>query len=108
MSCTAAQRPSGCSSALVKWCDFLDLFAVRLANPKSMTIAGTHDYTHKMRAAMPTFTPLQRRMLGFPAVDSRYWTPRTIAAVEERYPGIDIQPMRAALGGAHPARRAAL
>ena len=52
----------------------------------------THDYQGKLKAAMPGFTPLQRQMLGFPAVGSSYWTPRTVEAVLGRYPGMDMTP----------------
>jgi hypothetical protein len=36
----------------------------------------------------------QRCVLGFPAPGSAYWTHATLAAVEARYPGIDLDPYR--------------
>eukprot|EP01050_Picozoa_sp_SAG11_P026115 SAG11_NODE_6140_length_1380_cov_1.430913_1_plen_71_part_00 len=32
----------------------------------------------------------QRNILGFPPPGNRYWTPQTIAAVGDRYTGIDM------------------
>ena len=32
----------------------------------------------------------QRNILGFPPVGHRYWTPQSIAAVGDRYTGIDM------------------
>ena len=52
----------------------------------------THDYQGKLKAAMPSLTPLQRQMLGFPAPESNYWTSRTIEAVASRYPQMDMKP----------------
>ncbi len=40
-------------------------------------------------------TPRQRQALGFPAPGHAYWTPQTIAQVQERYPGMDLSPYRA-------------
>jgi len=41
----------------------------------------------------------QRNLLGFPAPGHRYWTERTIAAVQDRYVGMDMADYRAALRG---------
>lgn len=47
----------------------------------------------------PQLSPAQRSAVGFPAVDSDYWTEDTIAAVGKRYSGIDWAPYRALLLG---------
>ena len=45
----------------------------------------------------PRITPAQRTVVGFPSVESDYWTPTTIAAVSKRYPGIDWAEYKARL-----------
>jgi ectoine hydroxylase-related dioxygenase (phytanoyl-CoA dioxygenase family) len=44
----------------------------------------------RVAALIPSLAPRQRTVLGFPAPGHPYWTPETIAAVERRYPGIDL------------------
>jgi len=39
----------------------------------------------------------QRDMVGFPPVGSSYWDDETIAGIEARYPGIDLEPYRRSL-----------
>jgi ectoine hydroxylase-related dioxygenase (phytanoyl-CoA dioxygenase family) len=41
--------------------------------------------------------PRQRSVLGFPAPGNRYWTPATCAAVQRRYPEMDLGPYRRAI-----------
>jgi hypothetical protein len=41
--------------------------------------------------------PRQLGLLGFPKPGHPYWTPETIAGVGARYPGLDMDPWRAAL-----------
>ena len=45
----------------------------------------------------PRITPAQRTVVGFPSVESDYWTPTTIAAVDKRYPGCDWTEYKARL-----------
>lgn len=42
-------------------------------------------------------TPRQLALFGFPAPGHPYWTPQTVSGVAERYPGLDMEPWRAAL-----------
>jgi hypothetical protein len=44
-----------------------------------------------------TTTPKQRQALGFPAPGDPYWTPETLAAVQLRYPQMDLKPYRSAV-----------
>jgi hypothetical protein len=39
----------------------------------------------------------QRSVLGFPAPGNRYWTVQTVAAVADRYTGIDMKDYKEAL-----------
>ncbi|MET7300431.1 phytanoyl-CoA dioxygenase family protein [Embleya sp. NPDC005575] len=41
-------------------------------------------------------TPQQRTAIGFPSVDSDYWTAETLLGVAERYPEMDMSPYRTA------------
>ena len=45
----------------------------------------------------PRITPAQRTVVGFTSVESDYWTPTTIAAVDKRYPGCDWTEYKARL-----------
>ena len=40
----------------------------------------------------PRISPYQRSVVGFPMPGSDYWTAETIAAVGERYDGVDMTP----------------
>jgi hypothetical protein len=40
-------------------------------------------------------TPESRELIGFPPIDSDYWTDATLDAVAARYPGMDMAPYRA-------------
>jgi hypothetical protein len=51
-------------------------------------------------------TPQQLALLGVPLPGHSFWTERTIAGMSERYPGLDLDPWRAALGTAGDQRRA--
>jgi len=42
-------------------------------------------------------SPRELALLGFPKPGHPYWTPGTIAGVSARYPGLDMEPWRAAL-----------
>jgi hypothetical protein len=39
-------------------------------------------------------TPRQRELVGFPPVGDAYWDQTTLAGVEARYPGMDMEPYR--------------
>lgn len=39
-------------------------------------------------------TPQQLQLFGFPPPGHRFWTPRTLAGMAERYPGLDLTPWR--------------
>lgn len=52
---------------------------------------------HDMKRFIAGATPRQREALGFPPVDSQYWTEQTIAGVQARYPGLDAAPYSAAV-----------
>ena len=39
-------------------------------------------------------TPAQRQVLGFPRPGDPYWTAETLAAVQLRYPEMDLSPYR--------------
>ena len=43
-----------------------------------------------MKDYVATMSTPQRNILGFPEPGNRYWTPQTIAAVADRYNGIDM------------------
>lgn len=55
------------------------------------------DYEGVLARVMPTLSPVQRVLLGFPSTSSDYWTEKTIYAVSQRYPGIDMTPYRSEL-----------
>ena len=48
---------------------------------------------------LPRLTPAQRACVGFPLPGHEYWTAGTVAAVGERYEGMDMAPYLQALGG---------
>ena len=52
---------------------------------------------------IPSLNPFQRTILGFPAVDSPYWTEYTLNAVAERYgSALDMTPYREAFAARFP------
>ena len=52
---------------------------------------------------IPSLNPFQRTLLGFPAVDSPYWTEYTLNAVAERYgSALDMTPYREAFAARSP------
>lgn len=46
-------------------------------------------------------TPRQREVLGFPSAGDSFWTAETLAAVQLRYPRMDLQPYRAKIAKPH-------
>ena len=51
---------------------------------------------------IPCLSPYQRTLLGFPAIDSPYWTDETVNAVAERYgSALDVAPYREAVATRH-------
>jgi len=58
---------------------------------------GYHQYSHfgekpELKRFIERATPRQREMLGFPAPGHPYWNAETLAAVAERYPGMEMTP----------------
>lgn len=53
-----------------------------------------------MKEFVAAMSTPQRNVLGFPPPGNRYWTAQTIAAVADRYNGIDMQDYQQALLGA--------
>ena len=56
--------------------------------------AGMHGDATLARFAplLPRLTPAQRAAVGFPLPGNAYWTAETVAAVGERYQGMDMSP----------------
>ena len=52
-----------------------------------------------MKDFVATMSTPQRNILGFPEPGNRYWTPQTIAAVADRYNGIDMSDYEQQLPG---------
>jgi hypothetical protein len=47
-----------------------------------------------MQSFIERATPRQREVLGFPKAGDAYWTAETLAAVQLRYPKMDMRPYR--------------
>jgi len=65
--------------------------------------AGQVTYQHdagtpEMNRFLERATPEQRSLVGFPMPGDPYWTQDTLAGVAARYPGMDMQPYREAIG----------
>jgi len=64
--------------------------------PTSKTLqafSSSTDNDFNLTTFLAGLSPDQRTVLGFPAVDSTYWTPQTVEAVRRRYAGaIDMAP----------------
>ena len=60
---------------------------------------GYHQYSQfgekpEMKRFIERTTPRQREVLGFPPPGHAYWNQETLAAVAQRYPGMDTTPYR--------------
>ncbi len=66
------------------------------AGEKLLPLQGLHDELGRMLCRLD---PRQRSVLGFPEPGNRYWTPATCAAVQRRYPEMDLDPYRQAISG---------
>jgi ectoine hydroxylase-related dioxygenase (phytanoyl-CoA dioxygenase family) len=61
--------------------------------------SGYHQYSQfgekpEMQRFIRQSSPRQREVLGFPPAGHPYWNKETLAAVKDRYPGIDMSPYR--------------
>eukprot|EP01051_Picozoa_sp_SAG22_P010216 SAG22_NODE_905_length_6570_cov_9.540411_3_plen_402_part_00 len=56
---------------------------------------------------MVKLSPAQRSVVGFPLPGDRYWEPDTVAAVAQRYPGMDMQPYSEKLAMSEAQRKSA-
>ena len=65
----------------------------------SKNFQGYHQWSHlgekpEMQHFIERATPRQREALGFPPLRDPYWNDETLAAVELRYPKMDMKPYR--------------
>jgi ectoine hydroxylase-related dioxygenase (phytanoyl-CoA dioxygenase family) len=60
--------------------------------------ARQFDEPARMQRFLERATPRQRQVIGIPAPGDEYWDERTLAGVGARYPGMDMEPYRAAVG----------
>lgn len=51
-----------------------------------------HGENEELERFIAGATPRQRQVLGFPAPGHKYWNAQTLAAVQLRYPGMDLGP----------------